>query len=145
MSRVWHRLYIGFVLWKWHLLIFLLLFFHFSRVECLTLVVIEIWGWTVHCTGCPSRCRSRGSIPDLCPVGVRSYFFNNCRGSSSRAQQVKGLAWSLLWLGSLWWRRFDSWPKSCCMPWAQPKINKSINNCQVPFGDKIAPRWEPLL
>ena len=36
------------------------------------------------------------------------------------AQQVKDLELSLLCLGSLLWRRFDSWPGNFCMP--QPRL-----------------------
>ena len=34
------------------------------------------------------------------------------------ARWVKDLVLSLLWLGSLLWRGFNSWPGNFCMPWA---------------------------
>ena len=47
-------------------------------------------------------------------------------GRSLVAQQVGDLALSLQLLGSLLGHRFDPWPRSFCMPWAQPKIKIKI-------------------
>ena len=40
------------------------------------------------------------------------------------AQWVKDLALSLLWLGLLLGRGFDSWPRNFRMLWAQPERKK---------------------
>lgn len=50
------------------------------------------------------------------------------------AQQVKGPASSLLWLGSLLRCGFDPWPQYFCVPWVPPKklfgnIHEIIWNC----------------
>ena len=34
---------------------------------------------------------------------------------------VEDLVWSLLWLGSLLWYRFDAWPGNFHMLWVLPK------------------------
>ena len=49
------------------------------------------------------------------------------------AQQVKDLASSLLWLGSLLWCRFDPSSENC-MPWVQPgkkTIKAVISECRI--------------
>ena len=52
------------------------------------------------------------------------YYQNKGFYSSLVMQWVKDLALSLLWLGSLLWRRFDTWPGNFHMPWVQPKKEK---------------------
>ena len=42
-------------------------------------------------------------------------------------QQVKDLAFPLLWLGSLLWSRFNPWPGNFYMPWVWPKRKKRRN------------------
>ena len=44
--------------------------------------------------------------------------------SSLVTQQVKDLALSLLWLGSLLWHGFIPWPRNFHMPQLWPKTNK---------------------
>jgi len=46
------------------------------------------------------------------------------KGSSLVAQQVKDPACHCRWLGSLLWLRFDPWPGTFYVPWAQPKKKK---------------------
>ena len=54
--------------------------------------------------------------------------------SSFVAQQVKDLALSLQWPGSLLWCWFDPWPRNFCMPQAQPKqTNKKVISKNIAF------------
>ena len=48
--------------------------------------------------------------------------------SSLVAQQVKDLAWSLLWLGLLLWLGFDPWPGNFHMAQAQPTEKNNLND-----------------
>ena len=52
---------------------------------------------------------------------VMVLLFKNYPWISLVAQQVKGLALSLQWLGLLLWCRFDIWPQNFHMLQAQPK------------------------
>ena len=47
-------------------------------------------------------------------------------GSFLVAQQVKDSALPLLWLESLLWYGFDSWPGNFCMSWPWPKISEFL-------------------
>ena len=56
--------------------------------------------------------------------------------SSLRAQQIKDLALSLLWLWLQLWYRFDPWPGNFLMLWTQPKKKKK--KCIVAY---LEPCW----
>ena len=64
-------------------------------------------------------------------------------GSSLVAQQVKDLALSVQWPGSLLWCGFDPWPRNFCMPWAWPHkkeyAGKFYVMCILPHTQKC--RW----
>ena len=59
--------------------------------------------------------------------------------SSLVAHQVEDLAWPLLWLQSLQWHRFESWPRNVRMPQAQPQKRTKKQKA----GDKL-PASNPL-
>ena len=48
------------------------------------------------------------------------------------AQWVKDLALTLLWLGLLLWRRFNTWPGNFCMFWVQPKKSRLYSHNMWP-------------
>ena len=59
-------------------------------------------------------------------------------------QQVKDLAFTLLWLGPLLWQGFDPWPGNFCMSWLgrpkKKKKKKELNfrhlHCTGPGSDE---------
>jgi len=49
-------------------------------------------------------------------------------------QQIKDLALSLQWLGSLLWHRFSPWPGNVHMPWVKKKKKVFFINSVVLVG-----------
>ena len=60
--------------------------------------------------------------------------------SSLLAQWVKNSVLSLLWLGSLLWHRFDSWPRNFCM--ATGVAKKKKKKCLLEWSIWLGGGWE---
>ena len=81
-------------------------------------------GWSLTWEGLECQYKEFGLYPED-PGEILDGFKQTRVRSSLVAWWVKDLVLSLLWLGSLLWRRFSPWPRTFCMLQAQPKQNKS--------------------